>query len=123
MRSPTRPDGPSGGWLAAIGALYAAAGIALSAFAAHASAGGDASRLQTAALFAFGNGAALAALANVQANRPTRIALLAIAAGVLLFSGSLVGRVVSGWPAPFAPLGGMLLIGGWLLFAIGQWRR
>ena len=49
--------------------------------------------------------------------------MLAIAAGVVLFTGSLVARVVLHWPATLAPFGGMLLIGGWLVFAIGQWRR
>lgn len=122
MRSSVRRDTPRGRWLAAVGAFYAAAGVALSAYAAHASAGADMTRLQTAALFAFGHGVALAALAAVQGNRRTHVALLAIAAGVLLFCGSLVGRAVLQWPATFAPFGGLLLIGGWLLFAIGQWR-
>jgi len=118
---------PAGGtgirWLAVLGAVYAAAGIALSAYAAHATLGGDASRLQTAALFAFGHGVALAALAHVPRNRWTFAGMLAIAAGVVLFTGSLVARVVLHWPATLAPFGGMLLIGGWLVFAIGQWRR
>lgn len=117
-----RPGASGNRWLAALGAVYAAAGVALSAYAAHAAAGGDASRLQTAALFAFGHGVALAALGRVPANRWTFLGLLALAAGVILFSGSLVARVVLHWPATFAPFGGMLLIGGWLVFAIGQWR-
>ena len=110
-------------WLAGLGAVYAAAGVALSAYAAHAAIGGDAPRLQTAALFAFGHGVALAALAHVQGNRWTLVGMLAIAAGVVLFAGSLIARVMLHWPATLAPFGGMLLIGGWLVFAIGQWRR
>jgi len=123
MRDLERTGGTGSRWLAALGALYAAAGIALSAYAAHAVLGENASRMQTAALFAFGHGVALAALAHVPGNRRTLIGMLAIAAGVVLFAGSLVGRVVLHWPATFAPFGGMLLIGGWLVFAIGQWRR
>ena len=109
--------------LAALGAVYAAAGVALSAYAAHVATDGNASRLQTAALFAFGHGVALAALAHVPGNRWTLVGMLAIAAGVVLFAGSLVAHVVLHWPAALAPFGGLLLIGGWLVFAIGQWRR
>jgi len=123
MRDLERTGGTGSRWLAALGALYAAAGIALSAYAAHAVLGENASRMQTAALFAFGHGVALAALAHVPGNRRTLIGMLAIAAGVVLFAGSLVGRVVLHCPATFAPFGGMLLIGGWLVFAVGQWRR
>ncbi|MFL6592144.1 MAG: DUF423 domain-containing protein [Luteimonas sp.] len=118
-----RPAASRNRWLTTLGAVYAAAGIALSAYAAHAAVGGDASRLQTAALFAFGHGVALAALAPGPADRWTFVGLLAIAAGVALFAGSLAARVALHWPATFAPLGGVLLIGGWLVFAIGQWRR
>lgn len=113
---------PPGRGLASIGALYAAAGVALSAYAAHAALGEEASRLQTAALFAFGHGAALSALAHVPGNRSMRIALSAIAAGVLLFSGSLAGRALMQWPSTLAPFGGVLLIAGWLLYAVGRWH-
>jgi uncharacterized membrane protein YgdD (TMEM256/DUF423 family) len=123
MRDLERPWGTGSRWLCALGAIYAATGVALSAYAAHAAIGADASRLQTAALFAFGHGVALAALGRFPTNRWTFVGLLAIAVGVALFAGSLIGRVVLHWAAAFAPFGGMLLIGGWLVFAIGQWRR
>jgi uncharacterized membrane protein YgdD (TMEM256/DUF423 family) len=118
-----RPGAISSHRLAAVGGVYAATGVALSAYAAHAALGGDAARLQTAALFAFGHGVALAALAHVPGNRWTLGGMLAIAAGVVLFAGSLVARVVLHWPTTLAPFGGMLLIGGWLAFAVGQVRR
>jgi uncharacterized membrane protein YgdD (TMEM256/DUF423 family) len=108
-------------WLAASGAVLAAAAVALAAYAAHGAEGVDQARLQTAAAFAFGHGLALAALAP--AWRLGRIALLALCTGVLLFSGSLVAGVLLHWPTTFAPFGGMLLIGGWLLFAIDLLRR
>jgi uncharacterized membrane protein YgdD (TMEM256/DUF423 family) len=123
MHDLERAGGTGSRWLPGLGAVYAAAGVALSAYATHAAIGGDASRLQTAALFAFGHGVALAALAHVPGNRWTLVGILAIAAGVVLFAGSLIARVMLHWPATLAPVGGMLLIGGWLLFAIGQWRR
>lgn len=110
-------------WLAASGALYAAAGVALSAYAAHAAEGAAQSRLQTAAAFAFGHGVALAALAPATTRRLGRAALLALCLGALLFSGSLAGSVLAQWPTTLAPFGGMLLIGGWLAFSIDLLRR
>lgn len=105
-------------WLAVNGALCAAAAVALSAYAAHAADASAQSRLQTAALFAFGHGIALVVLAPSTFRRLGRYALLALYAGVLLFCGSLVFNVLAQWPTTFAPAGGMLLIAGWLVFAI-----
>lgn len=116
----------------------AAIAVALSAYASHAAQGAAQSRLQTAAIMAFGHGLALvvlaparlrttrAALASpthggpaIAANRTlSRLALCAMYLGVLLFSGSLVGNVLAQWPTMLAPLGGMLLIAGWLALAI-----
>jgi uncharacterized membrane protein YgdD (TMEM256/DUF423 family) len=117
------PTGPSFGWrwLAASGAWFAAAGIALGAYAAHAAAGPDQSRLQTAAVFAFGHGVVLAL-----AGRGGRIAFAALCVlwlGVLLFCGSLAGSVLARWPTTFAPAGGMLMIAGWLVYSIHLLRR
>jgi uncharacterized membrane protein YgdD (TMEM256/DUF423 family) len=112
-----------GGWLAAGGAIYAAAGVGLAAYAAHVAVALDASRLQTAALFAFGHGVALAALAQTTRGRLGRLALLALWAGALLFAGSLAAAVFLHWPTVLAPYGGMLLVGGWLLYAIDLLRR
>jgi uncharacterized membrane protein YgdD (TMEM256/DUF423 family) len=109
--------------MAAVGALYAAAAVALSAYAAHAVQGTAQTRLETAAILAFGHGIALAALAPATASHLGHIALLALCIGVLLFSGSLAFSVFAQWPTTLAPLGGMLLIGGWLAFAIDLLRR
>jgi len=105
-------------WLAALGALFAALSVALAAYAAHAGSADAHSRLQLAAVFAFGHGVALAALAPRAVRRLARIALWMLAAGVLLFSGSLVGHALATLPTTFAPTGGMLMIAGWLLHAI-----
>jgi uncharacterized membrane protein YgdD (TMEM256/DUF423 family) len=43
--------------------------------------------------------------------------------GVVLFSGSLVGEALRGWSTAAAPVGGMLLIGGWLVLAAHSLRR
>lgn len=110
-------------WLAVNGALCAGAAVALSAYAAHAVDGTAQSRLQTAAVFAFGHGVALIALAPGTSRALRKFALLALYLGALLFSGSLVFNVLAQWPTTLAPLGGMLLIGGWLALAIDLARR
>jgi len=110
-------------WLAANGALCAAAAVALSAYAAHAAQGPAQARLQTAALFAFGHGLALAVLAPLATRGSTRLALAMLYAGMLLFAGSLVLNVLAQWPTTLAPFGGILLIAGWLLYAVDALRR
>lgn len=101
----------------AAGALCAGAAVALGAYASHGAEGQAASWLQTAALFAFGHGVALALLAPT----PARLLRLAAAglllAGMLLFSGSLVAAALLGWPTALAPFGGSLMMLGWLLLA------
>lgn len=109
--------------LAACGALYAAAAVALSAYAAHAVGGAAQSRLQTAAIFAFGHGIALAALAPAASRQLGRIAMWMLCIGVLLFSGSIAGSVLLQLPTLAAPFGGMLLIMGWIILAIDMLRR
>ena len=110
-------------WLAASGAVLAAAAVALAAYASHGVHGVDQSRLQTAAVFAFGNGLALAALAPSTMRTLGQLALLALLLGVLLFSGSLTGSVIAGLPTTLAPMGGALMIGGWLALALDFVRR
>lgn len=114
---------PRRSWLAASGALFAAAAVALSAYAAHALQGPELARMQTAVLFAFGHGVALAALAPRATRLLGRVALAFLCLGVLLFSGSLAANVVAQWPTTLAPAGGSLLIAGWLLYAIDAARR
>lgn len=105
--------------LVALGALLAAAGVALSAYAAHAD---GAARLQSAALMALVHGAALAALGGRAHRGLGRAALLALALGTLLFAGTLLGAQLAGWSTRPAPAGGLLMIGGWLLYAIDALR-
>lgn len=108
---------------AATGAVLAAAGVALSAYAAHAVEGAARASLQSAALFALVHGVALAALPRQTPRRIGTIALAALLLGTLLFSGSLVGAHVWSLPTRLAPAGGMLMIGGWLLYALDAFRR
>lgn len=106
----------------AFGALMAAAGVALAAFAAHAGEPAAQTRLYTAAAFAFGHGAALAALALDAARFWTRVALCGLAIGTVLFAGSLVGAALFHTSTALAPAGGLVLIGSWLLVAIDRMR-
>ncbi|TKR33749.1 DUF423 domain-containing protein [Luteimonas gilva] len=123
MTDPNSAVRPRRSWLAAGGALLAACAVALSAYAAHGAQGEDQARLHTAAFFAFGHGVALAALAPAAARGLARSGLALLLLGVLLFSGSLVFKVLAQWPTTLAPLGGTLLIAGWVLYAIDAMRK
>ena len=108
-------------WAGVIGALAAGGGVALSAYAAHV-ASGDAQRwLYTAAAMAMVHGVALVAYAP-RAPRLGAVAAATMVAGLVLFSGSLVGAHAFGWPTRFAPAGGSLLIASWLLVAFERAR-
>ena len=103
------------------GALAAASGVALSAYAAHAVAG-DAQRwLYTAAAIALVHGVALVSYAP-RAPRLGAAASLVMTMGLVMFCGSLVGAHAFGWPTRLAPAGGSLLIAAWLLVAIERAR-
>jgi uncharacterized membrane protein YgdD (TMEM256/DUF423 family) len=109
--------------LTAAGAFFAAAGVALSAYAAHGAAASVRADLQSAAMFVLLHGVALAALSRQTIHRLGIVALWMLAVGVLLFSGSLAAAHVFATPTTFAPMGGMLMITGWLLYAVDALRR
>src|SRR5690606_20181477 len=46
-----------------------------------------------------------------------------LAAGLLLFAGSLLGKALAGWPSTLAPAGGVLLMAGWLILAVSAFRQ
>ncbi|MDQ3270195.1 MAG: DUF423 domain-containing protein [Pseudomonadota bacterium] len=110
------------GALSAAGALMAGASVALLAYASHAGDGAAQDRLQTAGTIALVHGAAIAALSRAGSRRVASFAVLALAVGALLFSGSVAMSVVAQWPTTLAPAGGLLLIGGWLLWAVDAVR-
>ena len=58
-------------------------------------------------------------------NRQLLLACYSFAAGITLFSGSLYLLTLTGisWFGPITPLGGFLLLSGWLLLAVGTWRN
>ncbi len=118
-RRKTKPS-----FIAFCGGLLAAVAVGLSAYASHGVADPLAqSHLNTAALYAFGHGVALAALGVATLNPLGRIALYVLLVGTLLFAGSLVGNVLMKWPTTLAPFGGMTLMGGWVLLAFSSLKR
>lgn len=110
--------------LACIGALLAATAIGLAAYAAHGVADPQVqSRLQSAALYAFGHGVALAVLGALAERTLAKLALCVLLVGTLLFSGSLVGGALWHWSTRLAPAGGIAMMAGWVLFAVNAMRR
>lgn len=106
------------------GALLALLAIGCSAWATHGLAPGRAQHnVLMACLYAFGHGAVLAVLAQQALSALARAGLWVLLCGVLLFSGSLLAGAVLGWSARAAPLGGLLLMLGWLLLSLGFWQR
>lgn len=109
--------------LAAAGGVLAAAGVGLSAYAAHGAEAAARANLQSAALFALAHGIALASLSPHTPRRLGTLALAMLLLGVLLFSGSLAAAHFFGMSTRFAPMGGSMMIFGWLLFAVDALRR
>jgi uncharacterized membrane protein YgdD (TMEM256/DUF423 family) len=102
--------------LTVAGGLCGAAGVALSAAAAHA--GGD--DTGTAASFLLMHAGVFLAIGLTRSGRPLRIAALVLLAGLALFAGDLLMRDFAGmrlFPMA-APAGGSLMILGWIAVAI-----
>ncbi|MDQ6432790.1 DUF423 domain-containing protein [Mesorhizobium sp. LHD-90] len=106
--------------LVVIAGLAGAAGVALSAAAAH----GSGQNLQTAANLLLIHAPALLATALL-AGRAARLGGAVLALGLVLFCGDLLARdFLGGRLFPYAaPAGGLLLIAGWLVIAASAPRR
>ena len=108
--------------LISTGGLLGAAGVAVSAAASHV---GGGSLGQTAGTFLLLHAAAVLALAALvrSLDRPTVLAVAGamLAVGVTLFSADLVASGFWAWRPfpPAAPIGGGLLLIGWILVAVG----
>ena len=118
--------------VALFGILYCGLAVALGAFGAHALK----ARLSEYALGVFETGVryqfyhglgllALSLLAERHETLSLRIAAYLMIGGVLVFSGSLYTLALSSqkWWGAIAPIGGSLLLGGWLSFALGVLGR
>lgn len=103
------------------GGLCGAAGVALSAAAAHV--GGTFTG--TVASFLLTHALALLAIGLVGGSRLLRLGALALLVGLVLFCGDLLARdFLGGRLLPFAaPIGGTLLILGWLIVAASAFAR
>lgn len=108
-------------WISALAAILCAASVALAAYASHAALPGQASRLGLAAAVAFGHGLALILIAG-RRSRIAGISRLLLLLGVAGFSGGLCFAAFMDSRAATAPLGGSLLILGWLVLAFDLWR-
>ena len=129
----TLTPGPSRQLLGA-GALLGATGVMLGAFGAHAlKTMVEASRVatwNTAVEYQLFHAVALIALAAIAVrDGPLPAAWLrragwCLVAGTCIFSGSLYGLVLDGprWLGPVTPVGGVVMIAGWMLVALGAWR-
>ena len=98
------------------GGVCGAAGVGLSAIAAH----GASTNTATAATFLLVHAPALLAIGLIDFNSILRWAALLLFIGLALFSGDLVMRDFgeSGLFAMAAPAGGILMIVGWLGVAV-----
>lgn len=116
-----RAPRPFPAFLAGAGGLYGAGGVAAAAAAAHRVSD---PLLATSSNFLMLHAAALVALAAAASAGPGRLLVIPgwiLAFGALLFCGDLALRALSGAsPLPLAaPVGGSLLIVGWLGVAVG----
>ncbi len=112
---------------------YGLIGVILGAFGAHALAGRLAPDMQrvwaTAVEYQFYHALALLALAvllrNGLAGAWSAAAVYCFAGGVLVFSGSLYVLALSGvrWLGAITPLGGLLLIAGWVCLIVAVLRE
>ena len=112
---------------AIVGALLAAAGVALGAFGAH----GLRALLtvealgwwQTAVQYQMWHAIGLLAIAALSA-QPIRVPASLLAAGTLIFSGSLYVMALTDarWLGAITPIGGVLMIAGWLVLGFAALR-
>lgn len=114
-------------------ALAGALGVVLGAFGAHALRGNIEPRLietfQTAVQYQLIHALALLLVSLTigwLGQSPSfEISAYAFMAGIVLFSGSLYGLVLTemSWLGPVTPLGGLCLIVGWLALLVGGFRQ
>lgn len=116
-------SGPSR-WIAFTGALLALTGVMLSAIGSHAIEPGSAQGAWGSAtgmhLFNAAGLLGLAALNSRHRSRTLAWGAWVIVLGTLLFAGSIYVDVISGLKVTnMAPVGGVLMMSGWLLAALG----
>lgn len=108
-------------YLVVAAGLFGAAGVTLSAAAAHQALPG----VSTAGTFLLFHAPAVLAMSLMAGNRVLTIAAWVIALGTALFCGDLTARAYleTGLFPMAAPTGGVLMIAGWLGVAVSAFRR
>ncbi len=113
-------------WWFSCGSLLSAVGIGLGAFGAHALKGRltpeDSAIFETASRYLSTQSIGLIVISLCMSRMESaalKIAAAAIFIGILIFSGTLFGIVGTGirWLGAITPIGGTLMIVGWLLAA------
>jgi uncharacterized membrane protein YgdD (TMEM256/DUF423 family) len=117
-----------------VGAILGGVAVGAGAFGAHGlkaflEANGQAANWETAARYALFHALALVAVGLLGGQAQTASGTLSAAGwcfllGVLIFSGCLATLALSGVKilGAIVPIGGVLLIAGWLLLALAAWR-
>lgn len=102
-------------WLPRLAALSAAIAIAAGAFGAHRYTGKEAEWLRTGGFYQLVHAIAVLVLARMVTPAPSWLLL----AGATIFSGTLYLMAVGAprWLGAITPIGGALMIAGWLLVA------
>jgi uncharacterized membrane protein YgdD (TMEM256/DUF423 family) len=108
--------------LALLAALAGAVAVMAGAYGAHGASGQAAELLRTGGQYQLVH--AVAAFA-VLARPLGRIAGWLFTIGGALFAGSLYALAFGAphWLGPITPLGGLLLIAGWVTVGVGAWRQ
>ena len=115
-------------WIAFSAALLALAGVMLSAMGSHViEMGGLQGAWEAATGMHLFNAAGLLGLAALNSRHRSKLLTLGawvILLGTLLFAGSIYLHVITGYKITnMAPTGGILMMSGWLLAAIGMvWK-
>jgi uncharacterized membrane protein YgdD (TMEM256/DUF423 family) len=119
--NPNEPSARTGRILVFAGGLCGAAGVALSAAAAHR--GG--AFTGTAASFLLMHAPVFLAVGLIGGNRVLRAGAFILLAGLIIFSGDLLARdfLASRLFPMAAPVGGTLLLAGWLALAASALLR
>ena len=101
--------------IAILAALSGAIAVAAGAFGAHGASGPAADWLKTGAQYQLVHVVAALVAIRMEARGPAWLFVV----GGALFAGSLYGLAIGGgrWLGPITPIGGALLIGGWLWLA------
>ncbi len=115
-----------------VGAVLGGVAVAAGAFGAHALRdrldGPSLGRWHTGAQYEMAHALALVLVGIVSERAPSRALTLAgwaFTTGVVLFSGSLYALAISPapWLGPVTPLGGLLLLAGWVALAVSAIPR